>query len=914
MKNIILKKIMLFFLTAITVICVSLGVVNMLGERRIALADAEVSLSSKTVAKRTTAGDKMLLVTAILNYGDVYEIGYTFKDKNNADVALTTYEARTGRYYSSITSGTKTQTAEDLFGKTYAGAGLIIWEVEWQAGVNFQAYAKKGTRDDNGALTTDNTVTINGTVKCSDNLVKYEVVFYDEDGKTELDRQTVFAGDTPVYNGETPTKAATAQYTYTFNGWSPAISAVSANAEYVAQYAATVNNYTVKFDTDGGSEIAAQSVPYGTAASELSAFTPTKTGYTFVKWQYYNGEAYVDIPNDMTVTGDVTVKAVWEINKYTVTITVNDDNYGSIDVNSVANVTYGTTITTDGNKLNINGTVITATYATADAQYTYAFDRWDNAVTVAGDMTVTAIFTATVKTYTLTVNVNNGDYGAVDVDSVANVPYGSEITVSDNVLTVNGTDVTADPLPATTAYTYAVSWTYDDIVTGDQTVTATFVRLSNTDMNFEEGIVYGHELTNATSSIYEYDETIPAPYAGNTKGIKMTLSGNGLNDGLGTFKLPAALMTAGDYWQAWIYVESEATILDYSVNTAFNLESYKNTLDAGWNKVLFLVHATSAIGHIRISEKINWYIDDVKKLSASDADYTFENQSAYGLVYPSIDGGAGVGRIYSDAYAVKYSDLDSAVTSGLPFNGGDYCLKYVYGANNDLRVYLPSTEVKAGDVYTMWIYVSSPSTTMSIQSVDQGTVSANFGDGGDGVMCNKWELVTIKIPDTAKNYGLRLYNPTKTAGCIYIDSITKCGNIFDGDLTVDYEDGIYGARISNGYTRANSSLYSYSTGTIAANPNGGNQCLKLVKVNETGYFRISKNLMYTGDEWTVDIYIPGGGTIGAAGCTLSQTSIPADTWTTVTITVTGATGNLAGFYCTAGTVYVDNLKLTNHAQ
>lgn len=758
MKNIILKKITLFFLTAITVICVSLGVVNMLGERRIALADAEVSLSSKTVAKRTTAGDKMLLVTAILNYDDVYEIGYTFKDKNNADVALTTYEARTGRYYSSITSGTKTQTAKDLFGETYAGAGLIIWEVEWQAGVNFQAYAKKGTRDDNGALTTDNTVTINGTVKCSDNLVKYEVVFYDEDGETELDRQTVFAGDTPVYNGETPTKAATAQYTYTFNGWSPAISAVSANAKYVAQYAATVNNYT------------------------------------------------------------------------------------------------------------------------------------------------------------LTVNVNNGDYGEVDVDSVANVPYGSEITVSDNVLTVNGTDVTADPLPATTAYTYAVSWTYDDFVTGDQTVTANFVRLSNTDMNFEEGIVYGHELTNATSSIYEYDETIPAPYAGNTKGIKMTLSGNGLNDGLGTFKIPAPLMTAGDYWQAWIYVESEATILDYSVNTGFNLESYKNTLDAGWNKVLFLVHATSVPGQIRISEKINWYIDDVKKLSASDADYTFENQSAYGLVYPSIDGGAGVGRLYSDAYAVKYSDLDSAVTSGLPFNGGDYCLKYVYGANNDLRVYLPSTEVKAGDVYTMWIYVSSSSTTMSIQSVDQGTVSANFGDGGDGVMCNKWELVTIKIPDTAKNYGLRLYNPTKTAGCIYIDSITKCGNIFDGDLTIDYEDGIYGARISNGYTRANSSLYSYSTGTIAPNPNGGNQCLKLVKGNDTGYFRISKNLMYIGDKWTVDIYIPGGGTIGAAGCTLSQTSIPADTWTTVTITVTNATGNLAGFSCTAGTVYVDNLKLTNHAQ
>ena len=45
---------------------------------------------------------------------------------------------------------------------------------------------------------------------------KYTITFVDENG-TELEKdENVEYGTTPTYDGETPEKAATAQYTYTF--------------------------------------------------------------------------------------------------------------------------------------------------------------------------------------------------------------------------------------------------------------------------------------------------------------------------------------------------------------------------------------------------------------------------------------------------------------------------------------------------------------------------------------------------------------------------------------------------------------------------------------------------------------------------------------------------------------------------
>lgn len=53
---------------------------------------------------------------------------------------------------------------------------------------------------------------------------------------TVLDTETYYVNDTPVYKGETPVKQKDSEWYYKFSGWSPAVSAVTDDTEYVAQF------------------------------------------------------------------------------------------------------------------------------------------------------------------------------------------------------------------------------------------------------------------------------------------------------------------------------------------------------------------------------------------------------------------------------------------------------------------------------------------------------------------------------------------------------------------------------------------------------------------------------------------------------------------------------------------------------
>ena len=67
---------------------------------------------------------------------------------------------------------------------------------------------------------------------------KYTVTWKNYDGSVLETDTGVVHGTTPTYNGATPQKAEDENFTYTFNGWSPALEAVTGDVEYVAQFTA----------------------------------------------------------------------------------------------------------------------------------------------------------------------------------------------------------------------------------------------------------------------------------------------------------------------------------------------------------------------------------------------------------------------------------------------------------------------------------------------------------------------------------------------------------------------------------------------------------------------------------------------------------------------------------------------------
>ena len=211
---------------------------------------------------------------------------------------------------------------------------------------------------------------------------KYKVRFINED-ESVLQEEILDYGSIPTYKKETPTKTRTEEYTYEFDKWTPEITKVTSNQEYKATYKKTKNKYTITYINEGteyhkeileyGSVITSiqdptkeghtftgwytkdnekvsypititknitlyskyeinsykvsyynegkkyiddQKINYGENALKPNT-NPSKIGYTFKYWSLKeNGEEY---EFSTKITKNITLYAVYEINKYTLT-------------------------------------------------------------------------------------------------------------------------------------------------------------------------------------------------------------------------------------------------------------------------------------------------------------------------------------------------------------------------------------------------------------------------------------------------------------------------------------------------------------------------------------------------------------------------------------------------------------------
>ena len=125
-----------------------------------------------------------------------------------------------------------------------------------------------------------------------------------KNGDTTIETDTdVAEGTTPTYNGATPTKESTAQYTYTFAGWSPEVAAVTGDVTYTAQFNQTTRNYTITWKSDANTVIDTTQVAYGTTPTHAAAagYEDAENTYTFAGWT----------PEVTAVTGEATYTATF---------------------------------------------------------------------------------------------------------------------------------------------------------------------------------------------------------------------------------------------------------------------------------------------------------------------------------------------------------------------------------------------------------------------------------------------------------------------------------------------------------------------------------------------------------------------------------------------------------------------------
>lgn len=169
--------------------------------------------------------------------------------------------------------------------------------------------------------------------------------FYLDDKKVESRRANKFVF-LATYKGQIYYPQAPKKDGHTFRNYKGDLSTNKPEAQTViAEYDAL--KFEVLFDTVGGTEIKKQDVAYN-GKIHLDS-NPVKVGYTFKYWEY-NGKVF-NIDTD-TVTTNMVLKAIYELNKYK--LEINIDYNGSLDISSIkADIKkqLGNSVEFNGNKL-----------------------------------------------------------------------------------------------------------------------------------------------------------------------------------------------------------------------------------------------------------------------------------------------------------------------------------------------------------------------------------------------------------------------------------------------------------------------------------------------------------------------------------------------------------------------------------
>ena len=229
----------------------------------------------------------------------------------------------------------------------------------------------------------------------------HKVIFIVDDLTYKV--ENVKFGDS-IPSVDNPTKEG-----HTFAGWllskadnSPVSNDYKISKDITLYAKWNINQYTITFDSNGGSTV--EAATYNFNASLTVPQAPTKEGHTFAGW--YNGETYFNFNDNRMPANNITLVAKWNVNSYN----VDFDSNGGSDVTDTK-VEFGAKVTKPTDPTRTGYTF--AGWLLNDVAYDF------NSSMPASNIKLVAKWTA--NQYTISFNSNGGTGSLAAIDATYDV-------------------------------------------------------------------------------------------------------------------------------------------------------------------------------------------------------------------------------------------------------------------------------------------------------------------------------------------------------------------------------------------------------------------------------------------------------------------------------------------------------------
>ena len=618
----------------------------------------------------------------------------------------------------------------------------------------------------------------------------YTIQWIGADGSTILETDSnVKYGDVLTYNGATPSKPSTAQYSYAFSAWklgstsgSTVISGTTTNTgegevfntiKIYSTFTETLNSYTVTFSTTSGqygswSKASIANVPYGTTISrsgntvtvgsiDSSTFTPPSTTV-----QYNYASSTYSVPKRVIRAATVTGGCKRSDRLYTIQWIGAD---GSTVLETDSNVAYNAVLTYNG----------TTPSKPSTEQYSYTFSAWklgstsgstvtSGSTTNAGSTSSTTIkiystFTSIGRSYTITWKYMS-DYNSW---TTATQSYNYGATPSRTLPSSNIYSDDKRYLP--------LKW--DDLskVTGNRTITCTYKHqiyyryneincgyFSGTTAGWYDGTSLSYSTTFTSNSGYAFDDrgNTTKTYSGTTNGnhsdtvvaqpsyIKITASSSNTSCFLST-------KSVGIPGKTYIWVTSGSTVYAYAMLTSF-VSSVPST----------------------------WSLQSGTAL-CPDAIYSVSSGTYYSPTTINYSATITTGSFWC---AHKNTSSSDGYSTSQNFNGARWTDSY-YSVNNSLKVYATCAFSRSKPVSqsnVSWPY----STSFHINGPITAAFRAEYTELRTGLVYQTPEYVLYKVsPDGTMTNSVMDANKTKdlTADYLWVLTIERPAGKRDDETT-----------------------------------------------------------------------------------------------------------------------------------